>query len=174
MHMQKSSSKVRYTVETNGRTDTRPIALSSTLTKSVIRAYCLHAEQGFCNGQLSVCPVYRALQQRAAGLLLGAPRAGDINRPWRAPVGERPAATAHNSTVVSSKCEQCHAYSRRRRLNTDLSSHYSSFTNAALVLRIMTDCQVVNSKVEVTFSHSSPRYYPFHQRKCVIHRVTVT
>jgi len=29
---------------------------------------------------LSVCPVYRPLQQRAAGLLLWARRAGDIDR----------------------------------------------------------------------------------------------
>ena len=28
----------------------------------------------------SVCPIYRLLQQRAAGLLLGAPWAGDIDR----------------------------------------------------------------------------------------------
>ena len=42
--------------------------------------------------------------------------------------GGRPEATgrqrrlsnAHSSTAVGSKCEQCHAYSRRRRLNTDL------------------------------------------------------
>jgi len=33
----------------------------------------------------SVCPIYRPLQQRAAGLLLGAPRAGDIDRQQRAP-----------------------------------------------------------------------------------------
>jgi len=46
-------------------------------------------DAGLCNGRvsgrqpsvrLSVCPVYLPLQQRAAGLLLGAPRAGDINR----------------------------------------------------------------------------------------------
>jgi len=28
----------------------------------------------------SVCPIYRPLQQRAASLLLGAPRAGDIDQ----------------------------------------------------------------------------------------------
>ena len=40
-------------------------------------------------------------------------RAGDINRQqqWRAP---------HSSTVFSSKCEQCHVVSCRRKLNTDL------------------------------------------------------
>ena len=27
--------------------------------------------------------------------------------------------TAHSSTAVSSKCEQCYVYNRRRRLNTD-------------------------------------------------------
>jgi len=33
---------------------------------------------------VSVCHVYRPLQQRAAGLLLSAPRAGDIDRQRRA------------------------------------------------------------------------------------------
>jgi len=46
---------------------------------------------------LSVCPIYRPLQQRAAGLLLGARRAGDIDRLLHgAPTtgAGRPAATA--------------------------------------------------------------------------------
>jgi len=32
---------------------------------------------------LSVCPIFRPLKQRAAGLLLGAPRAGNIDRQRR-------------------------------------------------------------------------------------------
>jgi len=58
----------------------------------------------------SVCPVY-PLQQRAAGLLLLALRAGHIDRQRR----------AHSSTAFSSKCEQCHAEIRGVRINADLS-----------------------------------------------------
>ena len=50
----------------------------------------------------------RSLQQRAAGLLLLARRAGDIDRQRR------------RSTALSSKCEQCHVVSWRRKPNTDL------------------------------------------------------
>jgi len=42
-----------------------------------------------------------------ARLLLDAPRVGDIDR-------------QHCSTAFSSKCDKCHVYSRRRRLDTDL------------------------------------------------------
>ena len=56
---------------------------------------------------LSVCPICRPLQQRVARLLLGAPRVGDIDR-------------QRSSTAFSSKCDKCHVYSRRRRLDTDL------------------------------------------------------
>jgi len=35
---------------------------------------------------LSVCPIYRPLQQRAAGLLQGAPQAGNIDRQRRTPI----------------------------------------------------------------------------------------
>jgi len=48
----------------------------------------------------SVCPFYRPLQQRAAGLLLWARRASDIDRLLQQ-------ATAHSSTAASSKCEDC-------------------------------------------------------------------
>jgi len=68
------------------------------------------------SAHLSVCPICRPLQQRAVRLLLGAPRAGDIDRPRQ----QRRRNTVHSSTPVISKCEQCHVYSRRRRLNTDL------------------------------------------------------
>jgi len=56
-----------------------------------------------------VCPIYRPLIS-AAGSLLGAPRAGNIDRQERS-----------RSTAVSSKCEQCRVvYRRRRRLSRDL------------------------------------------------------
>jgi len=61
---------------------------------------------------------YRPLQQLAAGLLLWARREGDIDRLLHG--SRRPAATAHSSIAVSSKGEQCHVSSRRRKLNTDL------------------------------------------------------
>jgi len=59
----------------------------------------------------SVCPVH-PLQQRAAGLLLLALRAGHIDRQRRAP----------SNTAFSSKCEQCHAEIRGMRINADLSN----------------------------------------------------
>jgi len=76
----------------------------------------------------SVCPIDRMLQQRAAGLLLGAPRASDIDRLLHgAPVAcpDAQQQLRRSSTAVSSKCEQRRVFSRRRRLNTDLSLDYS-------------------------------------------------
>jgi len=64
----------------------------------------------------SVCLSHPATQpQRAAGLLLWARWAGDIDRQRRAPVAQR-----RHSTALSSKCEQCYVHSRRRRLNINL------------------------------------------------------
>ena len=77
--------------------------------------------QSLCKGtvsvRLSVCPIYRPLQQRAAGLLPWAWRTGDIDRQRRP---SAPRSTAHSSTAFSSKCEQCHVVSRRRKLNADV------------------------------------------------------
>ena len=70
--------------------------------------------------RLSVCSGYRLLQHRAAGLLLRAQQAGDIDRLLH---GRRPAARRRSSTAVSSKGEQCRVSSRRRTLNTDLLFH---------------------------------------------------
>ena len=58
--------------------------------------------------RLSVCPIYRPLQQRAAGLLLGS-------------VGRRYRSIAAR-LVLRINCGQCHVVSRRRKLNTDLFS----------------------------------------------------
>jgi len=68
------------------------------------------------SGSLSVRPVDRPLQQRAAGLLLWAPRAGDIDRLLHGASAADAAASrsmsaaarrARRNTPVSSKCEQC-------------------------------------------------------------------
>ena len=61
----------------------------------------------------SIRAVDRQHQKWPAGLLLSAPRAGDIDRPLRAPA-EAPA--------LSSKRGQRHVDSSRRRLNTNLFS----------------------------------------------------
>ena len=63
----------------------------------------------------SVCPISRTQQRRAAGLLLSAVRAKDIDRQRRAP-GSSSAAARGRSTALSSKCGQCHA---DRRINED-------------------------------------------------------
>ena len=55
----------------------------------------------------SVCPIWPQ-QRRAAGLLLSAVRAGDIDRQRRSPG----AAARCRSTALSSKCGQCHVDSR--------------------------------------------------------------
>jgi len=47
---------------------------------------------------LSVCPIYRPLQQRAAGLLQGAPQAGNIDRQRRTPISN--GATAARRTAA--------------------------------------------------------------------------
>ena len=57
----------------------------------------------------SVVPI-RPLQQCAAGLLLWARRVGDIDD----------CSTIGAAATRSSKCGQCHVYSWRRKLNTDL------------------------------------------------------
>ena len=63
----------------------------------------------------SVFPVYRPLQHAACGgfAAVGPARAGDIDRLLQQ-------ATAHSSTAVSGKCEQCHVVSRRTKLTTDV------------------------------------------------------
>ena len=70
----------------------------------------------------SVCPIYRQQQRRPAGVLPSAPPAGTRYRSIVASAQQqgRRRSTAHSSsTVISSKCEQCHVYSRRRRLNSE-------------------------------------------------------
>ena len=57
---------------------------------------------------LSVCPIIRPQQRRAAGLLLSAPRSGDIDR---AP-SSKSAAARGSSAALSSKRGQCHVDSR--------------------------------------------------------------
>jgi len=65
---------------------------------------------------LSVCPVTRQQPQRAAGLLLGAVRAGDIDRQWQAPGAQQ---QWRRRAVLSSKCGRCLVFSRRRKLDAD-------------------------------------------------------
>jgi len=79
----------------------------------------------------SVCPIDREQQRRAAGLLLSAPRMGDID--WLlhgAPAAGAPCCgpcaagvsaqqQRRRSTVLSSKYEQRYVHRRRRRLNAD-------------------------------------------------------
>ena len=55
----------------------------------------------------SVCPISQTQQRRAAGLLLSAVRAKEIDRQRRAP-GSSSAAARVRSTVLSSKCGQRH------------------------------------------------------------------
>jgi len=82
----------------------------------------MHVLRNFRVFKALVCPVYRPLQQRAVGLLLGAPRAGDIDRLLHAaPAAGAQQQLRHSVTAVSSKCEQCHVYSRRTSVNTHLS-----------------------------------------------------
>ena len=79
----------------------------------------------------SVCPIDREQQRRAAGLLLSAPRMGDID--WLlhgAPAAGAPCCgpcaagvsaqqQRRRSTVLSSKYKQRYVHRRRRRLNAD-------------------------------------------------------
>jgi len=77
---------------------------------------------GLCNGTVSVhpsvCPVYQPLQQRPAGLLLW------VRRRRHRSISARPAPDSNGAAAArctaANACEQCHVYSRRRRLNTDL------------------------------------------------------
>jgi len=62
----------------------------------------------------SVCPIYRLLQ---AGHCGGFSTVGPVGRRYRSIAA---AAGLRSSTAHSSKCEQCHAVSWRRKLNADL------------------------------------------------------
>jgi len=53
----------------------------------------------------SVCTVIRSQPRRAAGLLLNAVRAADIDRQRRQPSAQQ---QRRRSTALSSKCGQCH------------------------------------------------------------------
>ena len=70
---------------------------------SMVRRAGFMKRSGVC---LSVSPVDRQQQRRAAGLLLSAPRAGDIGQ--------------QQATALGRKCGQCRVDSRGTRLNTDL------------------------------------------------------
>jgi len=59
---------------------------------------------------LSVCPIIRPSQAAAAGLLLSARPAGDIDRLLPGAQQQRAAG----------ECGQCHVVSVRKKLNTDL------------------------------------------------------
>ena len=70
-----------------------------------------------------------------------------------APLGleYRPSAAALNSTAASSKCEQCHVYSRRRRLNTDVLILYIANEQARrLLLASARDVSVIQVAAPVT------------------------
>ena len=66
---------------------------------------------------LSVYPINRQQQRRAAGLLLSTVRAGDIDGQWRAPT---PSSNDASARRWAAKRRQCHVDSRGTRLNTDL------------------------------------------------------
>ena len=68
--------------------------------------------QGLCNGQVSIClsvPSFDS-ERRAAGLLLSAPRTGDLDR--HSTVGAGAQQQRRRRTAHSSKCRQCHVDSR--------------------------------------------------------------
>jgi len=94
------------------------------LYKFVCMYVCMRSRVRVTVGYSSVCPVDRQQQRRAAGLLLSALRAGDIDidRQLRERCGRRAAG-------AGSKCGQRHVEIRRRRLSTDLLSVYNSQIN---------------------------------------------
>jgi len=70
---------------------------------------------------VSACLSVPSCATAAAGLLLSAMRAGDIDRQWRAAGGQQQWRRSRSrSMALSSKCEQCNVYSRHRRLSTNL------------------------------------------------------
>jgi len=78
--------------------------------------------------RLSVCLSHPAPQPwHAMGLLLWAQWAGDIDWQRRAP----------SSTAFSSKCEQCHVYSRHRRLNTYLYFVFNLYWHSVILIIVM-------------------------------------
>ena len=66
----------------------------------------------------SVCPISQTQQGRAAGLLLSAVRAKDIDRQRGAP-GSSSAAARVRSTALSSKCGNVMLTAELTMLNTD-------------------------------------------------------
>ena len=101
--LRRQSCMISPSTATSG---TRYTAASVTKRTSVRLSVCLSVH-------LFVCPIIRPQPQPAKGLLLCAVRAGDIDRQ----PGDQ---QRRRSTALSSKCEQCHADSRRRKLNTEL------------------------------------------------------
>ena len=101
--LRRQSCMISPSTATSG---TRYTAASVTKRTSVRLSVCLSVH-------LFVCPIIRPQPQPATGLLLSAVRAEDIDRQ----PGDQ---QRRRSTALSSKCEQCHADSRRRKLNTEL------------------------------------------------------
>ena len=92
--------------QTNRPTDRR---LATLLTPPYMRQ---RPYNGTKSVRLSVPSIDRRMHAAAAGLLLWARQAGDIDRQRRVAATER-----RSSTAISSRCEQCHVVSRRRKLN---------------------------------------------------------
>ena len=72
---------------------------------------------------LSVCPSrhspsrHSPAARRCGGFAAGCPTG---RRHQSIAASRVPSGIVHSGTAHSSKCEQCHVYSRRRRLDTDL------------------------------------------------------
>jgi len=126
------------------------------LTHADCRVYwhCSHnMRQVLCNGTASVClfvspsvrpsacPIYRPLHS-ARWVCCCAPGGQEISIDS---AGRR--STAHSSTGFSSKCEQCHIVSWRRKLTTDLLFtavlSLTSFTGSLIDVRACTRQQVI-------------------------------
>jgi len=101
-----------------------------------------------CNGpvsvrlsvRLSLCPVYRPLQQRAAGLLLGAQQAGDIDRLLHGAFTAARGSAANASSVtftavVEGWIQTCTELLRQKKNKTHFSRRRSK-TNSILSHRL--------------------------------------
>ena len=107
-------------ISTNTNNATAANAFEQTSIFDAVSTVCGAGSMKRSRVRLSVCPIDRQQQRRAAGLLLSAPRAGYVDRLLHgAPAG----CSRHDVLQVpalSSKCGQRHVDSRCRRLNTDL------------------------------------------------------
>jgi len=122
LQVERRTGKVRQS-----ETDVLPLCHATILFIDNARIACAAGSIKLSSVRLSVCPVYRPLQQRAAGLLLGARWAGDISQQRRLPDAQKHGAQQQYTikfvkrhVAVASEALANRTVKKHRRMRTNV------------------------------------------------------